>query len=170
MATKLWWIKMTRIFGSTARRSTVSESRNQQITKAAAGLIFLGCVVATAIPSPAQTAIEIAPCVIHLESLHYPPVALAAHVDGVVVVRLHIGTDGHVQSIEKLSGPVPLTFTAEANARKWIFKAGRPQSIELRYEFRIVSPIGKNKPLAEVQFDLPFRIEIVSPARPIIGN
>jgi len=140
------------------------------MTNAARGLLFLGFLIGTAIPAQPQTASEIAPCVIHVESLDYPPVALAAHVDGVVVLRLSIESDGHVQSIEKLSGPGALTNAAEGNARKWVFKAGQQKKVEVRYEFRILAPTGSDRPLTEVQFDLPFHVLILSPARPVIAN
>ena len=51
----------------------------------------------------------------------YPPEALAARIQGTVVVRVTIGVDGIPISAEALEGPIELRPTAEAYAMRWKF-------------------------------------------------
>ncbi len=52
----------------------------------------------------------------------YPPLAKAARVQGTVTFEALIGTDGHVQNLQLVSGPpllVPASMTA---VQQWVYK------------------------------------------------
>jgi TonB family protein len=51
----------------------------------------------------------------------YPREAKAYHIEGTVMIRLHIGTDGRVQDLRELSGPGLLVPAALDAAREWRF-------------------------------------------------
>ncbi len=56
--------------------------------------------------------------------LPYPAEALAARVEGVVVLRVATDRTGRVTSAESLSGPDPLVLPALANVRQWTLSPG----------------------------------------------
>jgi len=51
----------------------------------------------------------------------YPPIAVAARVEGVVVIRVEIGPDGAVIMAEVISGSEMLRISAIQAAKKWRF-------------------------------------------------
>jgi TonB family protein len=51
--------------------------------------------------------------------ISYPMTARLAHVQGNVILRIQIGTDGHVTAIEPLSGSPMLTTAASDLVREW---------------------------------------------------
>jgi TonB family protein len=71
------------------------------------------------------------------EEIRYPRLALAARVQGTVVVHLDLDGQGHVVAARAVSGPKLLLADALANARKWQFKANAVKAAVLLYEFRI---------------------------------
>jgi len=68
----------------------------------------------------------------------YPYSAKQAHSQGKVVVRLTIGTDGHVSNPQAVSGPTDLQRSAIDSVRKWVFRPfwfrGEPVEIESTIE------------------------------------
>ena len=52
----------------------------------------------------------------------YPPIAKAAHVQGVVISRLEFGADGSVSKVEIVNGPPMLTETVEKSEAHWVFR------------------------------------------------
>src|ERR1700722_17565444 len=117
-----------------------------------------------------KTAQQDTPCVIHIESLGYPEVARAAHVEGAVALRLNIGSDGRVKSIAKLDGPDILAAAAEANASTWVFSSDRERTSDVQYEYRLEPAAASERVTPEVRFDLPSHVLILMPARPIYVN
>jgi TonB family protein len=57
----------------------------------------------------------------------YPPIAVAARVQGTVEVRIEIGSDGTVVKAEAIKGPAMLQTSAIQAAKKWKF-AGDPET------------------------------------------
>jgi hypothetical protein len=55
------------------------------------------------------------------DTLVYPVSARAAHVDGVVVLRVHFSTDGGVLSVESISGPEMLVDPTNERLKSWQF-------------------------------------------------
>lgn len=109
-------------------------------------------------------------CVKRAESLQYPDVARIAHVDGSVLIRLHIADDGHVASVEKLKGPDILVQAAEANALTWLFKKGVATELDIRYDFVIGPPTNSTNPTTRVRFDFPDRVQVSAPGIPRIAD
>jgi len=59
----------------------------------------------------------------HIEMPHYPEVARAAHLDGIVIVKLTVGVDGFVVNSEPLTAESP-KFLVDATlqlVKKWRF-------------------------------------------------
>ncbi len=55
----------------------------------------------------------------HLVQVNYPEMAKLARVQGMVVLKVLIGTDGHVVGIQPLSGPPMLINAASDAVREW---------------------------------------------------
>ncbi len=52
----------------------------------------------------------------------YPPIAIAAHVYGSVVIELTVGTTGQIESIKVISGPAMLQMAALDCVKQWKFR------------------------------------------------
>jgi TonB family protein len=63
----------------------------------------------------------------------YPPIAKAAHVQGVVIMRAVINTEGRIEKLETVSGPSMLVSAAEDAVKQWVFKPyllnGKPTEV-----------------------------------------
>lgn len=84
-------------------------------------------------------ALQVAPEVMAAQSISktpplYPPIARAAHVQGDVVVRALIGTDGSVVDAEAISGPAMLRRSAVDAVLQWTYqpflKNGKPMVVQ----------------------------------------
>jgi outer membrane biosynthesis protein TonB len=76
-------------------------------------------------------------CVIHVESVHYPPLARQVAAQGAVSVAAIVDRQGKVISAEATTGHPLLKEVSVANLRKWKFQsnsAGDTQ-IEVIYSF-----------------------------------
>ena len=73
--------------------------------------------------------------------IHYPPIARAAHVEGDVVVRFSIDSDGRTTSVQTLSGPSMLRPSVEGQIKEWRFRVPLPPNaqsdFEAVYKFRL---------------------------------
>ena len=58
----------------------------------------------------------------HEETPGYPPAAKAAHVQGNVIMKAIIGTDGTVKELSLVSGPPLLVQAAMDTVKKWVYK------------------------------------------------
>ena len=74
----------------------------------------------------------------------YPEQALAQHVQGPVLLDLHIGRDGSVQQIKVVSGDAQLAEAAATAVRQWKFKPqlvhGRPVEMETQITLKFTLP------------------------------
>lgn len=65
---------------------------------------------------------------------NYPPLAKAAHVQGVIHLQAIIAADGTVQELTVLSGPALLQQAAIDAVRQWVYQPtllnGQPVSVE----------------------------------------
>jgi TonB family protein len=108
---------------------------------------------------------------VHLVSPRYPDLARQAQIQGTVKVKAHLGPDGAVVSMEVTGGHTLLREEVERNISKWRFQPGSQDPLEISYEFRLVQPQVKYIPEAEVSFDLPSKVLVVShPMVPIMDN
>jgi hypothetical protein len=53
----------------------------------------------------------------------YPPIAKAAHVQGVVISRIELDANGNASKVEIVSGPEMLANAVETSEAHWIFHA-----------------------------------------------
>jgi TonB family protein len=74
----------------------------------------------------------------------YPAQALARHIQGAVLVRVQVGTDGRVQEAKVASGDPLLAQAAVAAVRQWRFKPyisnGQPTETEAEITLRFTLP------------------------------
>ena len=81
----------------------------------------------------------------------YPPIARAARIQGDVVLRVHIDSDGHVSDQIVLSGPAMLQQAAIDGVRQWVYKPfqvdGEP--VEVDMVINVIFTLGD--PFAEVE-------------------
>ncbi len=77
--------------------------------------------------------------IIHFEELNYPTFAHAAHIEGVVVVRVMLDDRGNVVKAVTLSGNQVLIPNCIANARKWKFQPNVNKMAVIVYDFTIPS-------------------------------
>jgi TonB family protein len=73
--------------------------------------------------------------VIHFEALEYPNFARAAHIEGVVVVRVVLDEHGDVTKVSALSGKEPLVPSCIANVKKWTFQPNTGKVAIVVYNF-----------------------------------
>ena len=108
---------------------------------------------------------------VHLVSPRYPDLARQAQIQGTVKVQVHLDHEGAVASMEVTGGHTLLKEEVESNIKQWRFQPGSPDPPEISYEFRLVHPQVKYIPEAEVSFDLPSKVLVVShPMVPIMDN
>jgi TonB family protein len=73
--------------------------------------------------------------------LTYPPIALAAHVSGDVVLKIALRPDGGIESLEAVSGPPMLRQSAVENAKQFQFECaicnGSNTAFQLIYRFEL---------------------------------
>jgi TonB family protein len=108
---------------------------------------------------------------VHLVSPRYPELARQAQIQGTVNVRLHLDSVGTVVAMEITGGHSLLEEEVKRNLRKWKFVPGTKDDLEMSYEFRLEPPQVSYTPEADVSFDLPSKVVIVShPMVPIRDN
>lgn len=73
--------------------------------------------------------------VVHFEQLNYPTFARAAHVEGVVVLRVFLDDRGDVVRAVAISGKEPLIPDTIANAKKWKFQPNAHKMAVIVYNF-----------------------------------
>lgn len=74
----------------------------------------------------------------------YPPAALQAHIEGVVVLTIVVNEKGNVQEVKAISGATVLARSAEESLRQWRFKPilvdGKPAQIESQVSLNFQIP------------------------------
>lgn len=88
------------------------------------------------------SAIQVANLVTTRKKPRYPAIAMAAHVEGVVVVRVFVSNTGAVEKAFIISGPEMLRASAMDALKEWTFKPflvetkAVPYETEVTFEFR----------------------------------
>jgi Gram-negative bacterial TonB protein C-terminal len=75
--------------------------------------------------------------IVHFEELNYPTFARAAHIEGVVVVRVILDDRGGVVKALAISGKDPLIPDCIANAKKWKFQPNSRKMAVIVYNFTL---------------------------------
>lgn len=85
----------------------------------------------------------IAPLVTYAAAPDYPAIARAAHIEGTVLVRVHVNTEGRVAAAEIIDGPETLYAAALAASYDYLFSPARvacvavEQDVNLPITFRL---------------------------------
>lgn len=74
--------------------------------------------------------------VLHVERMIYPLVGKIGHIEGAVVLRATIDSEGRVSEAEALSGPKVLLKESVENLKKWTFVGPRSSTAIAVYWFR----------------------------------
>src|SRR5208337_5091940 len=73
----------------------------------------------------------------------YPPIALAARVQGVVELEIYLGDDGHVLYMRAIDGPLMLLQAAVDGVNNWVYKPytvdGR--AVEVKTTVKVLFPL-----------------------------
>lgn len=70
----------------------------------------------------------------------YPPVALAARIQGTVAFTVTVGTDGKVENIELIRGHPLLVKAAKAAVLKWVYHAATQDGKAIPFETQVIIP------------------------------
>ena len=70
----------------------------------------------------------------------YPPVALAARIQGTVEFMVTVGTDGKVENLELVRGHPLLVQAAKAAVLKWVYHAATQDGKPIPFEAQVVVP------------------------------
>ena len=118
--------------------------------------------------APPQTPAATTPselCVTHVESLHYPPLALQTRAAGEVKLSAMVDENGSIILPVVESGPQLLAEAAIRNLRTWKFRppAGGAVTIEVTYQFALRDQPGPSTD-EQIFFDLPLHVRILASA------
>jgi TonB family protein len=110
------------------------------------------------------------PCVMHVESLHYPALARNTRIQGEVKVSAMVDETGTVILPAVSSGHPLFNEVVLDNIRKWKFQP-TPHSftIEVTYEFVLNGEV-ESCPPEEIVFDLPHHVKIVTSAMRMVSK
>jgi len=91
----------------------------------------------------------------------YPAIAMAAQIQGAVVLQIEIAEDGHVRKVKALSGPPMLIGAATSAVKQWQYRpferSGTPigASVKVTVPFVLDTPVDPNdEKVAEAYFPL----------------
>jgi len=102
------------------------------------------------------------PCIRHVESFIYDPVARASRIQGEVSIAVDVSAKGDVTRVICLAGHPLLFDMASKNISAWKFEpTGKAYSINLLYDFRLSEPaVYENVPVKLV-VEWPSRISAI---------
>jgi hypothetical protein len=99
----------------------------------------------------------------------YPPIARAAHLQGIVHVR--VTTDGtRVVATYVVDGPKLLADGAEKNVKTWEFAGDSATTFSVTYRFRLTKSSSQGFIRETVILRLPTEIEVLSPPNPPLDS
>ena len=110
-----------------------------------------------------------APCIRHLESINYNPVARGARLQGDVPLALTIDAEGKVEKvvvIQTAANPL-LQKEATKNIKGWTFEPGGKREFTITYEFRLEEPEIDGPSPSTMAVDFPSRVRVTSNFRTI---
>lgn len=103
------------------------------------------------------------PHVVHTDVPYYPPLARAAHVEGVVHVT--VTTDGQkVVAVHVEDGPKLLQEATERTVQSWGFFKHEPTSFEVTFNYKLADDIHLNPNGPTVVLRLPTDVEVATTA------
>jgi TonB family protein len=75
--------------------------------------------------------------VVDFEELRYPPLARAARIQGIVVIRVTLDDTGGVKDAEAISGAELLVSDCLTNVKKWRFQPNLQKTAVIVYHFKM---------------------------------
>lgn len=105
--------------------------------------------------------------VIDVADLSYPALAHAAHIQGVVVVRVKLDERGRVAEAEAISGDELLIHASVDNAKKWRFDPNSQKTAIIVYNFRIEGLCPADGAYSQMVFYPRNLVAITGCARPL---
>jgi TonB family protein len=91
---------------------------------------------------------------------HYPPIAVAARVEGTVSVRVRIDSQGDVVHAEVIDGPRLLKLGAEDTAKLWKFEPATENDRTATLKFVYVLLLETADAEYDVKFKPPYEVVI----------
>lgn len=114
-------------------------------------------------PVTSAQAVATEPSVVQAIPPNYPPLALAAHVEGEVTVEARINPQGDVTATKMISGHRLLSLAAEKAARRWKFnpleQGVNERTVRLYFKFTMVPGNGIPDDIVTI-FRPPHRVEV----------
>jgi TonB family protein len=93
----------------------------------------------------------------------YPAVARQARIQGEVHLRVVIGPDGRIVSVESSVGPDILVAHAKANIVRWSYTpTGQSMNVIVIYTFRLEKPEMERSPSPRIELESPLHVIITS--------
>jgi Gram-negative bacterial TonB protein C-terminal len=112
-----------------------------------------------ALPARGQRSHQALPRVLTMAVPTYPSVARAAHVEGLVHIK--VTTDGHsVSNAEVQDGARLLAVPAEDNVRTWQFSPHDPITFVVTYRYKLLARAKGQNSLPSVLLRLPTDVEV----------
>jgi len=87
--------------------------------------------------SPNQVILDKDIKVLAFDEMKYPPLARAARIQGIVVVRVSLDDAGSVKDAEAVSGAELLVRECLTNAKKWKFRPTPQKTAVIIYQFKM---------------------------------
>jgi TonB family protein len=126
--------------------------------------VLVACSGLVAQEPPAQLGLRT------FEAPEYPTVARQARIQGEVHLRLTVGGDGKIVSVESSTGPAILVAQAKSNVLQWTYTpTGQPMKLEVVYTFRLEKPEMERTPTPRIHLESPVHIIISSNLPKIVG-
>jgi TonB family protein len=100
----------------------------------------------------------------------YPTVARQARIQGEVHLRLTVGGDGKIVSVESSSGPAILVAQAKSNVLQWTYTpTGQPMKLEVVYTFQLEKPETERPGAPKIRLESPVHVIISSNLPRVVG-
>lgn len=144
------------------------QRRTSVLKHACIGLIILSSVLA---PSVVQKIVQEVPVVTVGTMPLYPRVALLAHIEG--IVKIKVTTDGKkVSSLATESGPPMLAEAAKKDIQTWNFEKHKPTSFIVTFRYHIVGPaqcgIGNGTTVLHVPLEVEVEANGIQTCDPVV--
>lgn len=106
--------------------------------------------------------------VVHHENVVYPAIAVAASVQGVVVVHVALDADEHVTDAQAISGHDFFIDRSIESAKKWTFEPNPEKAAIVVYDFRLEGWCSKapGRPTQKSEFRAPNFVSITACSYP----
>jgi TonB family protein len=84
--------------------------------------------------------------IVDFEEMKYPPLARAARIQGIVVIRVTLDDTGGVKDAEAISGAELLVRDCLTNAKQWRFQPNPQKTAVIIYHFKMPGGLCKSVP------------------------